>query len=113
MPMPDNLWAKGKCAMKALLYMAMGMPAVCSAVGTNCDVIRHGENGLLARTPMDWHVHLGALIDNAALRKRLGDAGRQTVEQLYSAEVCAARFADVIRQAVAGHNPRRTRTVRE
>src|SRR5439155_8350872 len=93
MPMPDNLWARGKCAMKALLYMAMGTPAVCSAVGANCEVIRHGENGLLARTHVDWSACLGALIDDAKLRATLGAAGRLTVERHYSAARCAADFS--------------------
>src|SRR5262249_34791093 len=30
MPMPNEDWARGKCAMKALLYQACGVPAVCS-----------------------------------------------------------------------------------
>lgn len=100
MPMPDDAWARGKSAMKALLYMAMGIPAVCSAVGTNVEVIAHGENGLLARTPADWMTGIRVLIESPDLRRRLGDAGRKTVESLYSKRRSAALFADVVRGVV-------------
>lgn len=102
MPMPDEEWAKGKCAMKALLYMSLGIPAVCSAVGANCEVIQHGENGMLAATTEDWLGVLGALIEDAALRSRLGAAGRRTIEERYSKAHAASLFADVVRATV--HN---------
>jgi glycosyltransferase involved in cell wall biosynthesis len=101
MPMPDDEWARGKSAMKALLYMAMGIPAVCSAVGTNTEVIVHGENGLLARTPADWLAALRALVESPGLRRRLGEAGRRTVETHYSKRRCAALFAGVVRGVVS------------
>jgi glycosyltransferase involved in cell wall biosynthesis len=101
MPMPDDQWARGKCAMKALLYMAMGIPTICSAVGTNREVLQHGENGLLAQTDAEWMACLKALIDDAALRQRLGAAGRQTIEAHYSMRHCATQFANVIHEAVA------------
>ena len=101
MPMPDDQWARGKCAMKALLYMAMGVPVICSAVGTNREVIRHGENGLLAESTQDWLDQLDFLSTNPNERRRLGAAGRVTVEMTYSARKCAAKFGGVIEQAVA------------
>lgn len=100
MPMPDEEWAKGKCAMKALLYMSLAIPAVCSAVGANCEVIQHGENGMLASTTEEWLSALGALIEDAALRERLGAAGRCTVEERYSKAHAASLFADVVRSTV-------------
>lgn len=100
MPMPDDRWARGKCAMKALLYMAMETSAVCSAIGTNCEVIQHGENGMLAGTPEEWHHCLSVLIEDVKLRNKLGQAGRQTVEANYSKRVCAERLAAVIREVV-------------
>jgi glycosyltransferase involved in cell wall biosynthesis len=101
MPMPDDQWARGKSAMKALLYMAMGVPAICSAVGTNREVISHGENGLLAASPKEWLEHLGLLAGCEAERERLGVAGRRTVEREYSMSRCASRFARVVEEAVA------------
>lgn len=101
MPLPDEDWARGKCALKALLYQACGVPAVCSAIGANREVIRHGENGLLANTTEDWLAHVGALISDVALRERLGRAGRANVELRYSKERSAALFAEVVRETVS------------
>lgn len=100
MPMPDDPWSRGKSAMKALLYMAMGVPAVCSAVGTNREVIADGQNGLLAGSEEEWIAALRRLAGDAALRERLGAAGRDTVERSYSARHCATLFGDVVRGLV-------------
>ncbi len=100
MPMPDDEWSRGKCAAKALQYMGMGIPAVCSAVGANCEVIQHGENGLLAATPAEWMANLASLVDSAALREKIGMMGRRTVEERYSMRRCVDLFARVVREAV-------------
>jgi glycosyltransferase involved in cell wall biosynthesis len=100
MPMPDDQWSRGKCALKALQYMAMGIPAVCSSVGTNREVIHHGENGLLATTPEEWRASLHALVDDPSLRVRLGTAGRKTIEADYSMIRCADLFAQVVEETL-------------
>jgi len=103
-PMPDDPWARGKCPMKELQYMALGVPAVCSAVGTSVEVIRDGENGFLATNGDQWLAHLTRLVDDAALRRTIGLAGRQTVEERYSMRKCASRFAEALRSVVEnGH----------
>ena len=103
-PMPDDPWARGKCPMKELQYMALGVPAVCSAVGTSVEVIRDGENGFLATNLDQWLEHLTRLVDDAALRRTIGLAGRQTVEERYSMRRCASRFAEALRSVVEnGH----------
>ena len=30
------------------------IPTICAAVGANCEVIQHGENGMLASTNEEW-----------------------------------------------------------
>ena len=107
MPTPDDDWARGKCALKALQYMALGIPAVCSDVGANRDVVKHGENGFLAKTNEDWLESLKKLVDDETLRKQLGNEARRTVVENYSMEKCAENFARVVFDAVEYKNIKR------
>ena len=92
MPLEDDLWAKGKCAFKALQYMALGIPALVSPVGMNTKVVQHGQNGFICATPADWETSLRQLLADAGLRQRLGQTARQTIEQRYSVRANTANF---------------------
>ena len=105
MPLPDAQWERGKCGLKALQYMALGVPAVVSPVGVNAQIVRDGENGLVAADEAGWERALGRLLDDASLRARLGAAGRATVEAEYSAAVVAPRVARILRQAAGLDTP--------
>jgi glycosyltransferase involved in cell wall biosynthesis len=106
MPLPDEQWVLGKCALKVLQYMAMGVPTVASAIGANRDVIEHGANGLLAATDNDWVESIGALLRSPELRARLGQEGRRTVEERFSMRRGASALAAVVR-GVAEESPPR------
>ena len=97
MPLPDAPFTRGKCAMKALQYMALGIPAVCSPVGVNSDIIRDGENGFLAATENDWVQVLARLVRDAKLRQRIGEAGHKTVLREFTAKTQAPRVLEIFR----------------
>lgn len=101
MPMPDNSWTKGKCAFKAILYMAHGIPCVCSPVGANNRIVKDGVNGFLAGTNEEWVEKLALLIKDPALRERMGAAGRDTIAKEYSVPVNAPKFLEVLMAAYA------------
>jgi glycosyltransferase involved in cell wall biosynthesis len=84
MPLPDDEWARGKCGLKVLQYMACGVPVVASPVGINREIIKDGENGFLAATGNEWLEKLFLLACDEKLRRRLGRKGRETVEKNYS-----------------------------
>jgi glycosyltransferase involved in cell wall biosynthesis len=92
MPLEDDLWAKGKCAFKALQYMALGIPALVSPVGMNVEVVQQGLNGYICATPAEWEVCIRQLLNNPGLRQRLGAAARATVEARYSVSANQANF---------------------
>jgi glycosyltransferase involved in cell wall biosynthesis len=95
MPLPDDEWAKGKCGLKVLQYMACGVPVVVSPVGVNREIIRDGENGFLAATDEEWIEKLSLLARDEALRRRLGQKGRATVENHYSLRIWGPRVASL------------------
>jgi glycosyltransferase involved in cell wall biosynthesis len=100
MPLPDDNWSKGKCGLKALQFMALGIPTICSPVGVNTDIIQDNENGFLAATEDEWVAKLTQLLRSAELRRRLGQAGRATVEEKYSAVTQAPRVYEIFRSVM-------------
>ncbi len=92
MPLPDDEWAKGKCGFKALQYMALQIPTVASPVGVNVEIIKHGENGLLASSEEEWTLALQKLIEDKILRDQLGENGQQTVIKNYSVASNSSTF---------------------
>jgi glycosyltransferase involved in cell wall biosynthesis len=104
MPTPDDEWSRGKCALKALQYMALGIPAICTDMGANRDVVKHGENGFLAKSNEEWLTAFKTLIDDASLRRKLGDEARKTVVENYSMERCAELFSDAVKATLQNKN---------
>ena len=100
MPLPVDRWSKGKCGLKALQFMALGVPTVCSPVGVNTDIIQDDQNGFIAGTEDEWVDKLGRLIRSRELRQRLGQAGRATVEQKYSAITQSPRVYEIFKSVL-------------
>jgi glycosyltransferase involved in cell wall biosynthesis len=78
----------------------LGIPAVCSAVGMNTDLIRDGENGFLAESAQDWLNKLTILLRSPQLRRTLGLAGRKTVEERFSAASQVPRVYEIFRSVI-------------
>jgi glycosyltransferase involved in cell wall biosynthesis len=98
-PLPDEEWVLGKSGLKALQYMALEIAPVVQGVGANLDIVREGENGLVARTPEEWLAAVRRLVRDPELRRRLGRAARATVVERYSVEANRARYREVLARA--------------
>lgn len=100
MPLPDEPWARGKCGFKLIQYMACGLPVVASPIGVNTEIVEEHENGYLARDGVEWVAALERLLSDAALRERLGAAGRRKVQDRYCLNVTVPRLAAVLQSVM-------------
>jgi glycosyltransferase involved in cell wall biosynthesis len=90
--LPDDLWSRGKCGLKVLQYQAAGLPVLANPVGCQCEMIRSGENGMLAATPAEWVEAATCLAGDLERRRRMGTFGRHRVEVDYSLSAWAETF---------------------
>src|SRR5437660_173323 len=97
MPLDDTPWARGKCAYKALQYMASGIPPLVDDVGVSSRVV--AGSGYVVKNDARWLEDLYTLASDPALRTRLGDEGRHQIEQGYSLEPWIATIESILRGA--------------
>ena len=83
--------------------MYCGKPVVTTRLGTGVEYVTlHGETGLLV-PPKDPHALAGALrtlLGNPALRTRLGTAGKQRVEEVFSVQQMVRKTIDVYQRVL-------------
>lgn len=85
--------------LKLFEYMGCGAPVVAAALGQIAEVVRDGDNGLLY-APGDPDALAGAcerLLDDPALRERLGRAAAAAVHSRYTWAANARRIIELVR----------------
>jgi glycosyltransferase involved in cell wall biosynthesis len=83
-PLANEEWVLGKSGLKAIQYMAFGLPTVATNVGSTSKIIQQMENGWLVRTDDEWIQALEYLINHPEMRRKLGTAARKTVIEKHS-----------------------------
>jgi glycosyltransferase involved in cell wall biosynthesis len=96
MPLPDDEWARGKCAFKLIQYMACGVPVIGSRVGANIDVVKEGY-GFLANSADEWLQCFRRLRDNRDLAEDMGQDARKFIVEHYSLRQNLPVLAEIIR----------------
>ena len=100
-PLFDVEEAYYRGTLKTRIYMSGGAAVIGQRLGENCDLIRHGENGLLADDHHQWIECLDSLIADEMLRKRLAEGGLQTIRQSYTRERCFEKLVACLQQILA------------
>lgn len=99
-PIPANEWSLGKSSLKALTYMAIAVPVVATAYGTNFRIMQDGAEGFLAKDEKEWIDRIIELIDDAELRKKMGQAGRKTVEDSFSVKANFPKYLHAFKTVI-------------
>jgi len=102
MPLNTDPFYRAHLGHKMIQYMAVGIPVVASHSEINATVVEDGVNGFLVKSDDEWVQRLSELLDDAALRNRLGAAGRAIVEQRFALERQAEILAGVLMGVAQG-----------
>jgi glycosyltransferase involved in cell wall biosynthesis len=88
--------ARQGCPNASLEAMAMGLPVVAFESGGLGEQIVNRKTGYLVRTPEELAGRLKPLLQDKALRRRMGNEARNRAREKFSLERSAKAFADVI-----------------
>ena len=88
-------------SLAALEAMALGLPVVLSDIGGAADMVRPGAEGFLFPAgDTDALVERLAALADPALRRRMGAAGRETVEARFSERAMVDTYERLLQQLV-------------
>ena len=89
-------------SISGLEAMACGLPLIGTTVGGIPEIIEHEQSGMLIepRNPLQLAERIIDLLNNPALRSRLGHAARRRVEEIFSWDVIADRTLDVYERVI-------------
>ena len=99
-PLPDEEWVLGKSGLKALQYMALGIPTIATAIGANFRVIENGVSGYLVNTPEEWLQSILLLAKDENLRASVGSKAAERVEKFYSINANAPVYLNILNKLI-------------
>jgi glycosyltransferase involved in cell wall biosynthesis len=100
-PLPDdNPWNPYKFIMKTAQYMSLGIVPVGTPMASNTEVIRHGENGFLARSQREWVDAMTTLIRDDDLRLSMSRQAARDAAEKYSLQANAEKIVAAFESAM-------------
>lgn len=97
-PLPDEEWVYGKSGLKAIQYMALGIPTIATAIGANFRVIENQVSGFLIppSNHNEWKKVIEKLIMDPLHREKIGAAAKKKIDQEYSLKANRHKYLSII-----------------
>lgn len=97
-PYPDTEWCKSKSNNKVILFMALGLPVVCSSIPAYEEVIVDRENGYIIKDndSEKWYQALKVLLTDEEERKRVIKEGKKKAEE-FSVNKIVDRWEELVK----------------
>lgn len=95
LPLVDEEHSKGKSPIKAIQYLACGIPVVGNVTGATAEILNE-ENSIAVSTEEQWLHALEKLVNNRELAQFMGRAGRKHVEENHDLKSVAKRLLAVL-----------------
>lgn len=90
LPLPDEEFSKGKSPIKAIQYLASGVPVVGNFVGATLEILNE-QNGIAVHSDEDWIDALESLVTDRKKLYAMSKAARKFAEQNHDTRNTAKR----------------------
>jgi glycosyltransferase involved in cell wall biosynthesis len=97
-PLAQDEWVLGKSGLKAIQYMAFGLPTVATNIGTTPMIIDHMKSGWLVNSDKEWVDALETLIRDPGARRNMGESARVTVQEKYSRHKIKSIYLSILKE---------------
>lgn len=96
-PLPFEEWVNGKSGLKAIQYMALGIPTIATNIGTINRIIKDGKNGFLINENFshEWYLAIKQLIEDDKIYKSISKSACKTILEKYSVKVNLSNYLGV------------------
>ncbi|MES2588766.1 MAG: glycosyltransferase family 4 protein [Bacteroidota bacterium] len=96
-PLPFEEWVLGKSGLKAIQYMALGIPTIATEIGTIHRVISHTLNGYLIpeNNKLLWKKFILDLMSDETLRKQIGHEARTKIVNEFSIKANKDKYLEI------------------
>lgn len=98
LPLPREEYAMGKSPIKAIQYLACGVPVVGDIIGASQEILTR-DNSFSVKTDLEWIDALTELINNSGLRKEMGHNGLQYVRDRFNTKIVRKQLLEILRDS--------------
>lgn len=95
-PLEPSVFNDAKSNIKYLEAAILKLPSICSSTAEFARTIEHGQTGFLASTPAEWEEALFRLVEDAELRRQIGQKAHDHVAAHYTPETMARERVEPI-----------------
>jgi glycosyltransferase involved in cell wall biosynthesis len=95
LPLMNDEYARGKSPIKAIQYLACGVPVVGNVVGATREIL-HPQNSIAVESEDQWVSGLERLIRDRDRITAMGRAGREHVERYHDKKLVGERFYQIL-----------------
>lgn len=92
MPLETDRWSEGKCGLKVIQYMALGIVPIATFTGASAQIIQHGINGFICQHTNEWSLYLHQLLADPQLLRKMAALTRQRIVEHYSVKAQSGTF---------------------
>ena len=95
LPLPQEEYAMGKSPIKAIQYLACGIPVVGNVIGATAEILNE-ENSIAVSNDKEWFEALEKLILNRRLAESMGRFGHRQIEKKHNLKIVAEDLYNVL-----------------